>query len=76
MSYKTLKRMLGETSLERKCRFLFGSGLLVLITCSFGLYAWQTRKLVDEQNAVGRRSFAARLNDVRAICRSGGGTRN
>ena len=24
MSYRSIKRVLGETSLERKCRFLFG----------------------------------------------------
>ncbi len=35
MSYRSLKRVLGETSLERKCRFLFGACLLMLITGSF-----------------------------------------
>ncbi|OYW19839.1 MAG: hypothetical protein B7Z55_08180, partial [Planctomycetales bacterium 12-60-4] len=29
MSYRTIKKLLGETSLERKCRFLFGSGARV-----------------------------------------------
>ena len=32
MSYRAFKRLLGETSLERKCRFLFGAGTLLLIT--------------------------------------------
>jgi signal transduction histidine kinase len=50
MSYRTFKRLLGETSLERKCRFLFGGGLLILITLSFGLYGSLTSGLVDEQN--------------------------
>ncbi|MDX1969380.1 MAG: ATP-binding protein [Planctomycetaceae bacterium] len=50
MSYRTIKKLLGETSLERKCRFLFGSGLLVLITGSFYLYARQTTELVYKQN--------------------------
>ena len=31
MSYRSLKRVLGETSLERKCRLLFGVCLFVLI---------------------------------------------
>ena len=31
MAYKSFKELLGETSLERKCRFLFGLCLLVLI---------------------------------------------
>lgn len=59
MSYRTIKRLLGETSLERKCRFLFGSGLLLLITGSFAFYAWQTRKLVFEQNRVRAQAFVA-----------------
>jgi signal transduction histidine kinase len=52
MSYRTFKRLLGETSLERKCRFLFGGGLLILITLSFGLYGRLTSGLVDEQNRI------------------------
>lgn len=55
MSYKTFKRLLGETSLERKCRFLFGSFLLILISGSFYFYAWRTTKLVDEQTATTAR---------------------
>lgn len=55
VSYRTIKRLLGETSLERKCRFLFGSGLLVLITGSFYIYARQTTDLVYTQNAVTAR---------------------
>ncbi|MBX9679734.1 MAG: HAMP domain-containing protein [Gemmataceae bacterium] len=52
MSYRAFKRLFGETSLERKCRFLFGAGILVLITLSFLLYAWQTEYLAYEQAAV------------------------
>lgn len=55
MSYRTFKKLLGETSLERKCRFLFGSGLLVLITGSFYLYARQTTDLVFQQNEIAAR---------------------
>lgn len=50
MSYRSLKRVLGETSLERKCRFLFGGCLLVLITTSFWLYGRRTEHLVHLQN--------------------------
>src|SRR5712692_6666054 len=49
MSYRAFKRLLGETSLERKCRFLFGAGILVLITLSFWLYAYLTEDLAYEQ---------------------------
>ncbi len=35
MSYRSIKRVLGETSLERKCRLLFGLCLLLLITLAF-----------------------------------------
>lgn len=49
MSYRAFKRLLGETSLERKCRFLFGSGIVVLIWLSFWLYAYQTEHLAYDQ---------------------------
>ena len=47
MSYRTVKRLLGETSLERKCRFLFGGGLMLLIAGSFYFYASLNRKLIE-----------------------------
>ncbi len=46
MSYSSFKRVLGETSLERKCRFLFGACLLILITGSFWWYGSRTEELV------------------------------
>ncbi len=49
MSYRAFKRLLGETSLERKCRFLFGAGILLLITSSFWLYAYLTEQLAYKQ---------------------------
>src|SRR5262245_21231338 len=49
MSYRAFKRLLGETSLERKCRFLFGGFILLLITGSFWLYARQTEYLAYNQ---------------------------
>jgi len=50
MSYRSFKRVLGETSLERKCLMLFGICLLLLITCSFFWYGKQTEKLVHSQD--------------------------
>ncbi len=50
MSYHSFKRVLGETNLERKCRFLFGACLLLLISGSFFWYGQQTEQLVEEQN--------------------------
>ena len=50
MSYRTFKRLLGETSLERKCRFLFGGGLMLLIAGSFYAYGKLTQDLVYKQN--------------------------
>jgi two-component system sensor histidine kinase BarA len=52
MSYKSIKRALGETSLERKCRFLFGACLLLLITASFWSYGILTERVVYEQNQI------------------------
>lgn len=49
MSYRAFKRLLGETSLERKCRWLLGAGVLLLMTGSFWVYAWQTEDLAYEQ---------------------------
>src|SRR5215475_12163623 len=55
MSYRAFKRLLGETSLERKCRFLFGAATLLLIWASFTWYARQTEDLAYEQiTATGR----------------------
>ncbi len=51
MSYRSLKRVLGETSLERKCRFLFGVCLFVLIAASFWWYGEQTTDVVFDQNS-------------------------
>src|SRR6266446_1251304 len=52
MSYRAFKRLLGETSLERKCRFLFGGATLLLITASFYWYARQTDELAYSQVAI------------------------
>lgn len=50
MSYRSFKRVLGETSLERKCRYLFGGALLLLITGSFYFYAQLNLRILKGQN--------------------------
>jgi signal transduction histidine kinase len=49
MSYRAFKRLLGETSLERKCRFLFGTGIFLLIAASFWVFALQSEGLAYDQ---------------------------
>jgi len=56
VSYRSFKHLLGETSLERKCRFIFGGGILVLVTTSFYWYGQKTESLV-----VGQTTQAARM---------------
>ena len=56
MSYRSFKHLLGETSLERKCRFIFGGGILVLVSCSFYWYGRKTESLV-----IGQTNQAARM---------------
>lgn len=51
MSYRAFKRLLGETSLERKCRALLGTFSLVLITGSCLLYARLTERIAYEATA-------------------------
>src|SRR5437763_16440837 len=63
MSYRAFKHLLGETSLERKCRFLFGEFILLLIAGSFLLYAWQTEHLAYEQITVTCRLLVVQIVD-------------
>jgi two-component system sensor histidine kinase BarA len=49
MSYRSLKRLLGETSLERKCRFLLGSSLIILISGSFYWYSQRNLTVIEAQ---------------------------
>jgi two-component system, NarL family, sensor histidine kinase BarA len=60
MSYRSIKRHLGETHLERKFLVLFGVCLLLLIGLSFWAYSGLTDKLVAKQNS----SIAKRLVDT------------
>src|SRR4051812_47122132 len=50
MSYRTIKRVLGETNLERKCRWWFGVSLFILLTLSFTWYGRRTDTIVRELN--------------------------
>jgi signal transduction histidine kinase len=55
MSYRSIRDILGETSLERKVRFLFGLCLFVLIAASFWWYGSRTERLVyASSQATGR----------------------
>lgn len=55
MSYRSVKRLLGEKSLERKCHLLFGVCLFLLIAGSFYWYGTRTDQLVFKHNpATGR----------------------
>ncbi|HEV3340971.1 MAG TPA: hypothetical protein VG125_11460 [Pirellulales bacterium] len=56
MSYRSIKRHLGETHLERKFLAMFGLWLVLLIGSSFWLYSHRTDRMVEKQNsATGRR---------------------
>jgi len=75
MSYRALKRLLGETSLERKTRWLLGSGVLVLMSASFYIYARQTEDLAyDQLTHTGRAlvpSIVARTHVEKGELRTG-----
>ena len=49
MSYRAFKRLLGESHLERKSRYLLGALVLVLMASSFGFYANRTEDLAYDQ---------------------------
>jgi two-component system, NarL family, sensor histidine kinase BarA len=49
MSYRSFKKLLGETGLERKCRYLLGTGVVLLMSLSFVSYARQTEELAYDQ---------------------------
>ena len=57
MSYRSFKHLLGETSLERKCRFIFGLGIFLLVTVSFLLYGLKTETLVKKQTTQAARTL-------------------
>ncbi len=49
MSDRVFKHLLGETELERKCRFAFGMIILILVSGSFFWYGQKTESLVRKQ---------------------------
>ncbi len=59
MSYRAFKKLLGETSLERKCRWLLGATVVVLMTGSFWVYAIQTEGLAHDQLKTTGRTLVA-----------------
>ncbi|HEV8060066.1 MAG TPA: ATP-binding protein [Gemmataceae bacterium] len=61
MSYRAFKRLLGETSLERKCLCLFGIGTLVLISSIFWVAANLSEELAYRQTADTGRVLAMHL---------------
>ena len=71
ITYRSLKKLLGETSLERKCRFLFGVALMALVTGSFWLHAEGTRQLVRNQQVMAARKLVPRLLLQRHLQRFG-----
>jgi two-component system sensor histidine kinase BarA len=57
MAYRSIRRVLGETHLERKTRFLFGAALSLLL---FGVFYWveyNTEKLVVRTNRANGRDL-------------------
>ena len=61
MSYRALKKLIGETSLERKCRFLFGAALGFLVTASLWWHSARTRTLVDDQQVSAARRMVPQI---------------
>lgn len=61
INYRSLKKLLGETSLERKCRLLFGLALLALITTSFWIYATRTRHVMEAQQVDSAHSLVPQI---------------
>ena len=59
MSYRSFKRVLGETNFEVKCLVLFGAGLTLLGVITSTLFWWQTSALVEEQNRTTARILMA-----------------
>ena len=47
MSHRSIKRVIGETSLERKCRFFFVAGLSLLLAGTFSWVEHIAEKLVE-----------------------------
>ena len=61
MSYRKLKRLLGEANFELKVLVLFGTGLTLLAIGTFFLYRWQTSNLLERTTLTMARSLAANV---------------
>ena len=65
MSYRSIKRVLGENSLERKCRILFGVCMLLLIGGTF----WGVMRLTEDfirldTRKKSKKILKSRLNEI------------
>ena len=49
MSYRSIKKILGENSLERKCRILFGISMLILVASSFYAVSRITENVIQDK---------------------------
>lgn len=68
MSYRSFKRVLGETSLERKCRILFGVSLLILISSAFWYAGYTAEGLVQKgPRRTGRYFVHEKLNSYHLV---------
>jgi signal transduction histidine kinase len=72
MSYRAFKRLLGETSLERKFLILFGVIIAALISGSFWLYARQTENLAYDQITKNCRLLVPQIvyQKLATVCRA------
>ncbi|MFT5524575.1 MAG: two-component system sensor histidine kinase BarA, partial [Pirellulaceae bacterium] len=59
MGYRSIKRVLGETSLERKCRILFFIFITILIALAFGWVEFNAEKWVMENTRQKGRDLAS-----------------
>ncbi len=57
MSYRSFKRVLGETNLERKCLILFGACLCLLITGAFWYAERNAEQLVKDKTRQSGQDF-------------------
>ena len=71
MGYRTIKRVLGETSLERKSRFLFGACLVALIGGAF----WWVGSIAARVAKDATRAKARDLVDVTMLLQHAGAWR-
>src|SRR5947208_8107616 len=67
MSYRAFKRLFGETSLERKCRFWLGTVTLLLITASFWAYGRLTENLAFEATLNSGRLLAPQVIPMKHV---------